>query len=133
MVVINLYYFYTEGENLVRVILLYQKTWPTLKWTWEPSIQYIALAAEGDEEQYEDPDKLARHGRRGLRERYAPAVQDSTPSPYELPLSSAETHVGSSSMPAAGPAYATADEVGRSWKDTKIAADNMTAEASQYY
>ena len=83
--------------------------------------------AEG-EEVYEDPDKLARHGRG--RGRFAP-VQDS-PSPYELPVSTetASASAVSSSAPA-GPAYvyARAAEVSRSWKDTKII--DTAAEASQ--
>lgn len=78
-------------------------------------------AAEGEGE-YEDPDKLARYGCRG-RGHFAPS-QDSV-SPYELPVST------STVSSTAGPAYmyARADEVGRSWKDTKIV--DSAAEASQ--
>ena len=75
-----------------------------------------AAETEGD---YEDPDKLARYGRRG-RETIAP-IQDSA-SPYELPVSAS-----AESTPAC--AYATADEVGRSWRDTKIV--DSAAETSQ--
>ena len=87
----------------------------------------------GDDEQYEDPDKLARHGRR-LQQRYAQPGHSL--SPYELPVSSSALETGanavsSGSVVATGPAceYATADEVGRSWKDTKIV--DTLAEASQ--
>ena len=88
---------------------------------------------EGDGEgQYEDPDKLARNGRR-FRGRYAPgqapaAQAQHSPSPYELPVDTAErTSAADSSNSTGAPAtdgaastYATADELGRSWKDTKI-------------
>ena len=89
---------------------------------------------EGEGEgQYEDPDKLARNGRR-FRGRYAPgqapAAQPGahSPSPYELPVDTAErTSAAESSSSTGAPAtdgaastYATADELGRSWKDTKI-------------
>ena len=85
-----------------------------------------AIKAAKGEGEYEDPDKLARHGRG--RGRFAP-VQDS-PSPYELPVSTEISATAVSNAPA-GPAYAyaTADEVGRSWKDTKIV--DTAAEASQ--
>ena len=84
-------------------------------------------AAEGEGE-YEDPDKLARHGRG--RGRFSAPVQDS-PSPYELPINTETSASVVSTGAPAGPAYvyATADEVGRSWKDTKIV--DTAAEASQ--
>ena len=89
---------------------------------------------EGEGEgQYEDPDKLARSGRR-FRGRYAPgqapaAQAQHSPSPYELPVdtaertSAADSTSSSTGVPATDGAactYATADELGRSWKDTKI-------------
>ena len=82
---------------------------------------------EGEGEgQYEDPDKLARSGRR-FRGRYAsgqaPAAQaQHSPSPYELPVDTAErTSAADSTSTTTACTYATADELGRSWKDTKIA------------
>ena len=90
-----------------------------------------------EEGEYEDPDKLARNGRR-FRGTYAPsqtpaAQAQHSPSPYELPINTAETSAADSSSstgaPASGAAstYATADELGHSWKDTKI------ADAAAYY
>ena len=87
---------------------------------------------EGEGEcMYEDPDNLVRSGQH-FRGRHAPAVQAHSPSPYELPVETS-TDNSSSSAPPAGPAgtYATADEVSRSWKDTKIV--DAAAETSQYY
>ena len=87
---------------------------------------------EGEGEcMYEDPDNLVRGGQH-FRGRHTPAVEAHSASPYELPVNIAETN-SSSSAPPAGPAgtYATADEVSRSWKDTKIV--DAAAEASQYY
>ena len=72
-----------------------------------------AAETEGD---YEDPDRYRRRG----RETVAP-IQDSA-SPYEFPVSTS-----AESTPAC--AYATADEVGRSWRDTKIV--DSAAETSQ--
>ena len=43
----------------------------------------------GDDRQYEDPNKLARHGRR-LQQRYAQPGH--SPSPYELPVSTVLVH-----------------------------------------
>ena len=92
-----------------------------------------------EEGEYKDPDKLARNGWR-FRGRYAPgqapaAQAQHSPSPYELPVNTAETSAADSSSSTGAPAtghgaaytYATADELGHSWKDTKI------ADAAAYY
>ena len=61
----------------------------------------VNLGAEGEGE-YEDPDKLTRSDRRQLQRKYVPMEY---PSAYEFPVSK--------------PVYATADEIGHRWKDTK--------------